>query len=145
MIKFTSLELLSLIIAVVGATLIMACEHEAKTIPEEKKEPKEEAVKFSNVSPNDGASFAYGESVPLYSEMESDKTMHGYEVYVVNETNKDTLFQTAEHIHGTELLIDEEWVNEVEEDATMKAIFLIRVTHEGESVSKQVRFSCAAE
>lgn len=123
--------------------LLLSCEHKPEVQPTQETTKKQESsIVFSDLLPEQGAVFNHFEAVVIQAELEWDQTLHGYEVYLKNLTNGDTVFQVAQHVHGLKLTVEEEWINEVEHDANMQLDFVARTSHEGESVVKSIYFRC---
>ena len=81
-------------------------------------------------SPNDDKLFEFGETVHIQATVTADKEMHGYKIEVRNLFG-EVIYETDEHTHGKELMIDEEWINNVEKSGVYLITIIVALDHDG--------------
>ena len=126
--KSFSLLLLFVLFATSSVTFT-ACKH-GEDDPE---------VTINLLEPTEGATFAVGETVNVRADITSTEEMHGYEVEIRRMDNNSVLFATDAHGHGTEMTVDETWVNTLT-GGEQHIIVEVRaiINHQGETVSESV-------
>ena len=65
--------------------------------------------------------------------------MHGCQVCIISN-NTDTLFTKAQHMHGNEMMISEQWVNNLETSADLQVVVSAVIDHDVATTDKAIAF-----
>ncbi|MBX7052274.1 MAG: hypothetical protein K1X54_09585 [Flavobacteriales bacterium] len=96
-------------------------------------------------SPAEGAMFALDSVVNILVDITADFEMHGYDVYVINETADDTVWTDGLHDHGEAFHIVGAWTNNVTEHSDMMIKVVAEIDHDGNTTEKSLHFHCHPE
>lgn len=93
--------------------------------------------------PVEGAMYALDSVVTINVDITAaDFEMHGYDVYLINETVGDTVWTTGLHDHGESFHIDGTWTNNVTDHSDMMLKVVAEIDHDGNTTEKSVHFHC---
>lgn len=129
----------SIMIAVHGltfSTLLFSCK-KAANIPAPAMH--EETTKITINTPYENQVFRKGDTVFVKAFVTCATEMHGCKVYIVHN-NTDTLFTKARHMHGMEMMVSEQWINELETAAELQIIVSAVIDHDGGTTDKTLNF-----
>jgi len=116
-----------------------------------KKEKDDEQVTpeavatFEVASPEEGKEYHHGMEIPITIAIAATSELHGYEVTLTNTTTNEVVFEVHQHAHSQNLLIDESWINNVEDHSSMVLQVDAVIDHDGTIESKTVSFHCHPE
>ncbi|HEY9176267.1 MAG TPA: hypothetical protein VIN07_01190 [Flavipsychrobacter sp.] len=129
----------SIMIAVHGlafSTLLLSCKKaENPLVPA----TQEEKTKITINTPYENQVFAKGDTVFIKAFATCTTEMHGCKVYIVRGTT-DTLFAKARHMHGMEMMVSEQWVNDLETPSELQIIVSAVIDHDGGTADKTLNF-----
>lgn len=127
----------SILYIFLAASTLFACKKDEKPAPVET--PK---AKVDLISPKLHQHCHPGDTIWLEAVATAPEMMHGYEVYIFNKDNGDTLFHEHGHAHGQELQIKEFTVNPGLEELYSQAYVKVYIDHEHNFVADSVDFHC---
>lgn len=99
----------------------------------------EEKTKITINTPYENQVFSKGDTVFVKAFVTCPTEMHGCNVYIVRGKT-DTLFTKARHMHGMEMMVSEEWVNNLETPEELQIIISAVIDHDGGTADKKLNF-----
>lgn len=118
------------------STLLFSCK-KAENIPA--PAPHHETTKITINTPYENQVFSKGDTVFVKAFVTCATEMHGCQVYIVRN-NTDTLFTKARHMHGMEMMVSEQWVNDLQTPADLQIIVSAVIDHDGGTADKKLNF-----
>lgn len=118
------------------STLLFSCK-KAETLPP--TTPNEETAKITINTPYENQVFSKGDTVFVKAFVTCATEMHGCQVYIIRN-NTDTLFTKAQHMHGKEMMISEQWVNNLDASADLQVAVSAIIDHDGATADKTIPF-----
>jgi len=120
-----------------------ACEKEDDDDPITSTTPIVAPLTVDVQQPTAGATFGLGETVPIEVVIKSTEELHGYEFYLRNTSQNNTVvMEDHVHTHGTTIRIQESWVNNVTDHSDMELEVVAYGDHDGSTHSHKVSFHC---
>jgi hypothetical protein len=92
--------------------------------------------------PDEGTMYMLGQAVNIDVDITADFEMHGYDVYLINETADDTVWTDGVHDHGEAFSITSSWTNDVTMHSDMMLKVVAEIDHDGNTTEKSVHFHC---
>ena len=132
--------------AILAAAIITSCKKKDEETNNTTTTPTPTPV--ANIvinSPSEGAMFELDSVVTINVDITADFEMHGYDVYVINETAGDTVWTDGLHDHGESFHIDGTWTNNVTEHSDMMIKVVAEIDHDGNTTEKSLHFHCHPE
>jgi hypothetical protein len=100
-------------------------------------------VEFNIQNPSSGAMFHSGDTVRVQGTITYPKSMHGYELSLINSSQNDTMvFSEHEHIDSKSIEINTFWVNDVKHHSNMELHIDAMTDHFGAFERKTITFHC---
>jgi hypothetical protein len=118
------------------STLLFSCK-KAETLPQ--TTPNEETTKITINTPYENQVFSKSDTVFVKAFVTCATDMHGCQVYIIRN-NTDTLFTKAQHTHGKEMMISEQWVNNLDAPADLQVVVSAVIDHDGTTAGKAIPF-----
>lgn len=92
--------------------------------------------------PEDMQMFDGGETVHIHAHISAPFDLHGYELFIINESSGDTVWTIDEHTHSMEIHIEETWVNDVTMHSDMVLQVKAIIDHDGNFTIAERHFHC---
>lgn len=118
------------------STLILSCK-KAETLPGQASQAQNAKITIN--TPYENQVFNTGDTVFIKAFVTCPTEMHGCQVYIISN-NTDTLFTKAQHMHGNEMMISEQWVNNLETSADLQVVVSAVIDHDGATADKALSF-----
>jgi hypothetical protein len=118
------------------STLLFSCK-KADTLPQATSH--HETAKITINTPYENQVFNAGDTVFVKAFVTCATEMHGCSVYIIRN-NADTLFTKAQHMHGKEMMVSEQWVNTQDAPADLQVVVSAIIDHDGATADKAIAF-----
>lgn len=123
---------IALLVPVAALMLTAACKKDKDSTPA--------PATITITSPTEGETIDHGDSVNIRATITYPTDLHGYEAWVLNTDNGDTLMDIDEHAHGTSIAIDTGFVNHVTVHTACQLTIRAEIDHDGHYTDKSVVF-----
>jgi len=106
---------------------------------EENQEPR---VTVTYTSPEHDQVFNTGNEIKYSAEIQSDISIHGYELFEKNVTTGDSVLLLNKHTHGEKVQIYHSWTTLHSSPANIELVLKVLINHEGLSrfFSQSIRY-----
>ncbi len=121
----------------VAVTLLAGCTRDA-----DGDTPASSLASITIYQPTSGQTYASGDTVFADIHIQADVDLHGYQVFLINETASDTVWQVQKDAHQGVFHLDSLWINNVTDHSDMLFEVHAIIDHEGSRNSKSVTFHC---
>ncbi|MBW7912162.1 MAG: hypothetical protein H3C54_00295 [Taibaiella sp.] len=118
------------------STLLFSCK-KADTLPQATSH--HETAKITINTPYENQLFSAGDTVFVKAFVTCATEMHGCSVYIIRN-NADTLFTKAQHMHGKEMMVSEQWVNNQGTPGDLQVVVSAVIDHDGATADKAIAF-----
>lgn len=113
-----------------------------------RKDKEEESIpsaSFTIVSPSEGQTFAFGDTIVLHAVINCPTAMHGWEGLAINTTSGDSIWEADMHEHSAAYVIIDSLINQVDISSDMRWKLTAEVDHDGHTNSREIIFHCEAQ
>jgi hypothetical protein len=135
-----SLEILKAInIGIIGLLLMAwagACQNDHEA------EPQADQATITLTAPSEGTMFLANAVVPIAGTITAPANMHGYEITLRNKATNAVLFTANGHAHSASLSFNEQWTNNVSDDAEVEIEVVAILDHDGNKTVKKTTIHC---
>ncbi len=118
------------------STFLFSCK-KAENIPA--PAAHDETTKITINTPYENQVFSKGDTVFVKAFVTCATEMHGCQLYIIRN-NTDTLFTKAQHMHGKEMMISEQWINNLDASADLQVVVSAVIDHDGATADKAIPF-----
>lgn len=118
------------------STLILSCK-KAETLSGQPTQALNAKITIN--TPYENQVFNTGDTVFVKAFVTCSTEMHGCHVYIISN-NTDTLFTKAQHTHGNEMMVSEQWINNLGTSADLQVIVSAVIDHDGTTADKSLSF-----
>ncbi|MBL7943709.1 MAG: hypothetical protein JNM00_13130 [Flavobacteriales bacterium] len=126
-----------MLFAATAAVVLVACKKDTEETPMDSV-----TATIEIHEPVAGHVYEMGDTVFVEVHINANTEIHGYEAYLINETEADTVWSDQLEDHGTAFNFDGFWVNDVTDHSDMRFEVSAILDHDGNKTTKEVEFHC---
>jgi len=99
-------------------------------------------TKINFISPAEDSEYSFSDTIKISATITSDVSMHGYEILIHNKTKKDIIPLKNKHTHGKEIILDENWIVDVNVKTDLEIEIVAAIDHLGNQISAIRKVKC---